>query len=549
MSENMGDMLAYLEHRYAENARENSALFKELRDEFDAAHHERRLLSCYLEIINQYCSICQESNLNNWNIEYRGFNFVERLRESITYCDKTSGSLKLMNALNKLAKEWDLELDTRHKNKQTNESNLAVQDKQQDRRHSHRFMLMKSDRPYCYSIMFNDKFHSDIKLICICVTDDISFMERLFFSLHEVGHYIGCRQREEVRSDLFVDLTVFAFLEELYHRCSHVFASDFILTNLPLSASNLSTISPRIALLAIKYRETLEGMANIFRDIIMQEYSKLSNVYDKFAWRFYLFDMAIIMQCALGTALPYIKEALEKVPTHTEITTHIVKAIEEIMRLGDGVFEYQWLEDVKTELSEPAADVFMVKVANMSARKYLEMTIQTGWHHYLETKGNPTDAYSFCRMMSSQPYRTRILALCTVLKARRRDFVFHGGWSNDYSRARKQAGLMLFAMYMEERKFEKLRIHVGKGEMYKSGEYSQQDIWNPQYPISCYAEGIANDELYKNIVGKQYSVSIINYLRMFKASGFRCFRLKDLLWSAAIHAKQLLKVSRSSSSE
>ena len=464
-----------VDKRYYGNAKslealcdDRKVLFSEINDmvtDLSEEHYE-----VLKPIINQYCEICESLAMNRWDLDDDQFSFVEKLREFVEWGKKDKSVFELVGVLNCFARKWDETVLNQHYPQKT---------------HKHVFFISRVQNSGNAAILFSQKQEPDDRLICIEIEVNTSKTNRLLISLHEMGHYIGCRDRK-IREKLFIKLTAFSLINEVYLRCSAYKLHRDDIFSFPPKYCDDSGYSYSIRKYSVDIRQELIDCFKEVYEIIQSSYSVKGS-------RLYLNSIEQNMRSIFDTQLnEKIKTVLEKCKELSGLGINIHDMLSEIYKNVPAL-----LSNISALLSEITADVFMIKVTKLSTASYIDNILNWVIDEWKRERGE-IDPEEYCGFIANDVMRCRLLAVGAVNQASRGTMLVNR-WDELMSTIRnrtvKKAALkMLNAMYIEYIRLEEERkdsqdysdMNIFTNEVM----WLRQDIWNPQHQLTRYTEDI-----------------------------------------------------------
>ena len=311
-------------------------------------------------------------NIKNW----RSFNLL-RLQYNI-YC---------------LAKKWDKQVnDDRIKKGQLPGKHMFFLTYW--REHDHRTFYVKT---------FNGYMPPDRRLVAI------SIPKRIYIDympiLHEMGHVIGCRRRDDRREPLF-KFVLLSILQEIFHECMSAY--DGITFGTPYEIPILDDYNT-MGFYESKWWQYGRGIIadlNIIYDKIVEvigqetdEKEDQISYADDFVSKKRTQIVCILENDVIWNDLKYanqLKTAYLAVKKHDSLP---------FLSVCDYVIDV---------FEEPVADCFMIKIGGLTLNRYLNMVFNEAWNTWKNARSMGSDE-SFLDYMSSDILRYRILSVCYAM--------------------------------------------------------------------------------------------------------------------------------------
>ena len=342
--------------------------------------------SYYMDIQQQVDEI-YHSCIDSHKIEERT-RLQEILRLSNLFCQVHPEYLELSMCVKSLVQEWDKDplfkkdqIKQRHSFVIVNRSAIA-----------HIYDL--SENRGIVSLLYDYERDLDDRIIVIVINDNLSIRKNLCGILHEVGHYIGCRQRSKDnqidRVQYFIELSLQTVLREVFfYACSQLLEQpirDYSVLNNP----SYSCEKQRIMLGII----TCLSDNDLYHWIYRQLADRVTQIRNECtAQPLYLHAYSKAIISAINTAFHDIftesgnelRDRLlvvaNKYSLHPDTTGPMMEALDHISHSEISAF----IENVGKLLEEVAADVFMVRALDMR-NHYLDRMLSSFDNQYANSK-------------------------------------------------------------------------------------------------------------------------------------------------------------------
>lgn len=503
------------------------------------AHLHVSMQSIIHKITMQYLIICEKQGFTQWDTTLRDFNFRRYIQDCIKFCATSSFARDLMVLVSTLADIWDQLLSQKlgHKNP------------------SHVFIIVENDAQYSYSTFFYDNDHPDTRLICIHLRKNTSPYDVLYIVLHEMGHYIGCRNRT-TRINLYKQLSLYGLMREVFYKCCESKLANYSTGTLSIKCNDNPNIRADHAEYPVHLRYALQSMFPTLLDILNKHYkvaeacSKAENPLNG-QYAKYLFYMKLNMNLAIRETISEVLANKWNPIVSDSLLPGILEGFSKVQTKNDGNSRFIFLDTCALQLSEPTADVFMTTITTTSFKKYLKHILRSAWYFWNEKKQENSNFTDFCQFVSDDIIRTRILAIAAVKKATYNDFSgFRFAFTDnvyDHSvqmvKDINDAANMLGEMYMEVNSQKKRQVQ----EELSSPELSDakhliginQNIWNPQIRISEYATEIALETFYADFLKALRINHLTHKINAFKSSNRFSYYIRKfftiIIWGIILH--------------
>lgn len=403
------------------------------------------------------------------------------------------------------------------------------------------------------ALLFDYKSDPDDRIIVIVIDDTLSIRQNLCGILHEVGHYIGCRQRSRSnqvdRVQYFIDLSLQTFLREVFfYACSQLLEQqirDYSVLNNPSYGSEKQRI-----MLGFITCLSDDGLYHwLYRQLADRVTKIRSECAGKPLYR-YAYSKAII--CAIDKAFHEIfaesraelcrrlSDAVNSYPLHPDTARLVMDALNHVSKIG--VVTY--IEYVGKLLEEVAADVFMVRALNMRSH-YLDYMLSS-----FDNLCAGTENVSVYSLLENTNERTRLSCLQAACMRRwpvpaclNRALAWRDKWFALRRSKEKTCQVRRKLISISEKQIETMRLtlpvnYVFDGSMKRdyilSGDWAEDcvptphdnrnrinhanrlRILNPGVTLGEYVYAIMNDPRYDQFFQKKENAAIVRRLRAFR---------------------------------
>lgn len=416
------------------------------------ARKKKKLLSAvYLPIRQEYESI-RESTPTQYDDQE--FQFAEYIKLSEYHAYHHPAWAYMNQQLNLLAQKWD---DTLYKNRVNKLNKLLAPYPPLHPRHS--FLLVPSKRAASASAVHYDKYMPpDHRLIAISIRD-ISY-QSLACIYHEMGHFIGFRNRQDRLFQYFIPILVDTILTLIFEMTCRSYIRET-----PVSSKDILTYSrysedkeynSDVRAYARQVIGILQAIRSDLQQCILDAYAAESE-------RFFheltksknseskQLGISVKMGFFASIRIPMVrciesvltssdnqqrwKQVAEKliasIPTtaikHNCSLTHAIQeqlcaSINTIASETKETFSLHslpsWYLECEQFMEEPAADVFMLKMTGASCKEYIDLVVRQ--------LQNVIGSYSVDRMriaINKPVIHQRVLSIAMALHAQHSDFI------------------------------------------------------------------------------------------------------------------------------
>lgn len=480
------------------------------------------------EVCLQYSLICAEDNNQEFVGEIRRFQFEGLLRNSPFKDGVVSAKtlLYFQKLIHQFAKTWD---------------QLVNKDTGRDGSHIY-FLTYITDYKDTKVIAkeFNRFGKTDRKLIAITIPENTRRINYLPF-LHEMGHFIGGRNREE-RKKILIDLTVLCFLRQVYNHCVAHFHG--VSPNTPIKAHN--GLNTTLDLQEDAFcTHIILNLKPIYEDLK----SNIQQISNRTRWKkqedgFSKDFVGWIVECLVknlarcGLWDAKIDEIKANGYHGKEYEVEILrKSGKEVLALFDAD-EVSSIACLIDSFEEPIADSFMVRVGGIGFRQYLSIILSQTWARWDKIKNEEGSKEEYKEYVAAEVSRIRILSICHAMEAKEKDICSILDRINVFTRKGRcnyAVRIMLREMNKKqndicdwedklndlERKIEHTVSEDERSLMQAEAisignELFKQDLLNPQRIISDYIKRkVISHSRYKKIEEPQLK-TLTDELRIYK---------------------------------
>lgn len=325
----------------------------------------------------------------------------EALRLSKIFCQWNPEYFELSLCIKSLVQRWDKDFKKKHL-KQRHSFAIANRSAL-----SHIYDLRENEG--ITALLYDYDSDSDNRIIVIAINANLSIGQNLCGILHEVGHYIGCRQRNKDnqidRIQYFIELSLQAFLREIFFgACSQLLNQPIrdysVLNNPAYSCEKQRIMLDIITCLSDNnlyhwiYQQLAERVTQIRNDnnnqLLCEYRRKIRDAINK-AFQG-IFD-------ELGEELRNRLIAVAKTyPLHPDTRGLMMKSLDHVSCSKN----WKFIDDAGKLLEEVAADVFMVRALDVR-NGYLDCMLSSFNDQYANSK-----ATNINKLLTSTMERTRL---------------------------------------------------------------------------------------------------------------------------------------------
>lgn len=467
--------------------------------------NKKRLLeTVYQPIEAEYNAIHATSSKPENNSDFPFANLIECSR---SFACRHPYLAYLNKQLNLLAREWDSTLWENRKVKGELSIPLLTP------RHS--FLLVPSKQSSSASAkLYNKTMPPDHRLVAISVPGVTRQLLACIY--HEMGHFIGYRNRQARLADYFIPILIDKILTLVYEMTCRRYSggvpvpSKHIVTYTRYSEDMEYNINVRTYA-----QQMIQCLQSIRKDIlscINKEYQELTDSFVSTAFASTVVEeqqLAISIKMGFfasihGLMIRVLVNVLSNVEnlqrweaivaktlsgqvsqSKTDIWQHITEAINSInTELAENIEAFSlplWYEECEQYLEEPAADIFMLKMIGFSCKEYIDLIIEQ-----LQNVIGSTSIERIERALNKPVIHQRVISVALALDAQSSDFV--DSESSPISRnnaeyqQRRAAQKRLLSMYQCARKLSELPEAVD-GDFFDPTPYLFKyvnDLWHDQ---------------------------------------------------------------------
>jgi len=462
--------------------------------------NKKKLATYLARVVAQYISICQSKNVD-WE-KYGCLSFSNEtetmpLLKIMEYGLEFYKSVLNQNmaiALSDLAVAWDKELEERH----------------QGIYPSHCVMLLPSDSQNCGTFMFDAEEDPDRRLIFIFVTNKGKYRDRVMICLHELGHYIGCRMRQE-RFGLFRLMCAMSFGDAVFRKAwAEILYVDE--KDIAPSITQNTSYSQELRLAILYSRKLLEKAVLKINSLLESKYSSVS-VRDHYIKtmcetisQVFTNNKQEMIDCIntddKKTNAMVSSEYIEILKNNAgkvieQLTIKHDMSIEKASTEGTTIMPCNFLERVCLLFAEIASDVFMIRITGIQIKaSYFKLIVGEAWKQWTIVNGFDREIPSeFGLFTLSDVFRLRLFAILDVIPSKKLSARRVNG-----NRQLYQVQNDLINVYKEQFRALNKRSSdcdvVLKFDCFQYDFMPEHDVWNPQCALSRYAETIYRDKLY-----------------------------------------------------
>lgn len=429
---------------------------------------KKLLETVYTPIQAEYQAIRNSSGSKNDS----QFTFSDYLRRSVAYAYRHPYFALLNKQLNSLSQKWDETLwQSRLTRAGTTFLPLCP---------NHSFLLVPEKKNSSASAtLYNKRMPPDHRVVAIRISD-IS-LQSLACIYHEMGHFIGFRNRQARLFHYFIPILVEKVLILIYEIACRSYISGTSVQSKSISSytrySDDTEYNLNVRTYANHVMSVLKTMYTDLLNCLDKTYGKESSQYvcnslssnqvyeEQFAKSIKMGFFASVH----GLMLPCLSDVLSQednrqrwkqismetvkdIPYDTlkDIWEQITKALNSIVtELDEAVEQYRfpvWYEECEQYLEETAADVFMLKMIRFSCKEYIDLIVQQ-----LQNVVGSYSVESINRAIDKPVIHQRVISIAMAIGAQESDFIDDEG-QNTYNNSedsvqRKVAKQRLWNMY------------------------------------------------------------------------------------------------------
>ena len=407
--------------------------------------------------------------------------------------------------MHKLSESWDKLASFRH------------DEMHSPRKHYFYFTYLRdTSRTYDNYIakIYNVYNHPDMRLIALAITEKLDRKD-YYPVLHEMGHYIGFRNRE-ARKDILKDLICYEIWGRVFQLCYNRYIGIDDNRELLLHFEKVSPVGQARK----QYCEVLFKCCYTLHKYLIQKLDPKQYENKDSDFRFFCKEFA-------SSFIPYVIDTLAQISYedpikneyHTELEfkvySDIRKAIADLIEHYYSKYQFQDISHTLDCLEEPTADCFMIAMYNMGLQQYLDRVLGESYEFWFgNTKKDKRTKESFCSFISMPEHRIRILSICLAMGAQPSDIAKKTIPITKRSQYIYRARILLAIMYMHmlEMDFNNIKgIYSDINDEYERKNLLRfsQYIINPQPLISAYIFNLMQEyQKYFNLPYPKQSILI-----------------------------------------
>lgn len=333
---------------------------------------------------------------------------LDTVMQHLSYAEKDP-FYKTMNVfLNQIAIEFD---------KKTNEERKihAKLSNSPYMKAKHVFLACRKDKRNSagnpiVAVLYSIDQPPDDRLIQIYIDKDANWSNLMLIALHELGHFLGPRHRDERYQKFLCELVINAFIYQVFHEACCSYCGWSSTKNYAFGKPFFS--HPEINTFAIAAQQVLEEVRRetlwVFCDMCehcVRDQNTLGNGYREVTShqeRDILATTQGYIQSIRSLLLLNINEIVHDIPKFisgildpamitTKIDPHsieysiirkyveqgLVKTVDDLQESIHSGNSPEWFSACMQMLEEPVADMFMLKVADTSTRQYVNQKLRT----------------------------------------------------------------------------------------------------------------------------------------------------------------------------
>ncbi len=540
--------------------RKNQIEFWEKLESFSKTHWKallkssseaERIRKFLARVIAQVILIYTNEEVSNWATYYCFgksdiFTVLQYCKSS--FSNRATKEIALQ--LNDLSVYWDKELKDRHPNQVRRSHVFVLLD-----RHYYRSPRDTVPRNDGISLMLNeypsstttpDKFPQNY-LVFIFIDKAASPRRKLLIALHEVGHYIGCRQRN-LRWMLYAHLSVMSLFSFMYRYicCYGIIHIKWGYFKPQAHDDTIYTFETRELLQSLQrfFESQYTYFYNTVFEMLNAAVADISSSSHYEYQKFIHAKVLDIMSSKRSDFLSSLKHFSLSLPPEKSavwqpmIITSLELAFDAAVISHPNSFEKDktdphrglvcpddatsrfpdFLSNADELLAEITADIFMIKVGGIhEAKDYLELIFpeffkcQNTFHLPRRYDAKTLFSEIYCK----PPYRYRILSVLNILivlpkdNPSKRANLFPKNLHLPCRLKRNREFLSHYEKMWRSYCFSEhsLNRSAPTSDLLNSAEnrlcfnytFNSLDIWNHQHLLSCYTQAIYNDVLYRKL--------------------------------------------------
>ncbi len=299
--------------------------------------------------------------------------------------------------LNELAKKFDEHTNELRKKEAADKKTYYLEAR-------HTFIAIRKDKKGANPVtahMYFAELPPDKRIIRIEIDKHLHWVSTpLISTLHEMGHFLGPRHRENRYTLYLPKLVINAFFEQIYQRTCCAFTGmdvdygvyNFIGPLFPTDVRNFSNQVISVLNNAQKgvYRhfrymcaqsdksiQTESGKAEIASDLAKKKNVELSKKYLAKARSIMLANLQQLTKDPDKFFQVFIKPEIDKLPNRDKNPEELLK--ESLAKVAENLHKDLkadqipgWYKTCENELEEPVADIFLLKASGISFKKYVK---------------------------------------------------------------------------------------------------------------------------------------------------------------------------------
>lgn len=327
--------------------------------------------------------------------------------------------------------------------------------------------------------------------------------------LHEMGHYIGFRNREKRKTPL-QDLICYSIFGKIYQICNNLYDSISYNEKPRLVFDQSAPIGKQRrlyceGLFTCCYYIYLELNEYIKKEVQIR--IKCEDEKDKYVRECFAKEYAKILLPIIDGFLANtekISQILNVYNYSEDVIINIHKAI--ILLLKEHSYNnYSEVAMTLNSIEEPTADCFMIATFGMELKDYLKLILDNSYDFWEKNQDEEKTPENFCKFMSAPDHRIRLIAICTAMlgtdKNKTIESLYSKHLKNQFfwkkAACIKAACKMLTEMNKNSEKTDEeyAQLDIFESDKDKKIEIIKfaQNILNPQKIISEYISGVLTE--------------------------------------------------------
>lgn len=442
----------------------------------------------------------------HYNREDSCFDFDSQLKESEEYAKNSPKFTYMTIKLNQLAGIWDTVLAKSRKQNKGTEDIVKP---------SHKFIFIPSThkrRNKPEASLYCKNLPPDNRLISIRIA--ASKNRSLLCILHEMGHFIGWRKRNDRLNQYMISMMAEAICLQVY---------EYACRELTGITSDDQT---RIGCIYHVEQHYTSDIRNDSSEIIIALRKSLKDVEHGLQKRFNQFKAIYIDESRRGDGIEIdeakgvegaffssiqaiMLEAIYDMTADESFIEHIAEAIpnkerkknEKLksclrsaftkLRADVTMKKPLWFDEFEKRLEEPAADIFMIKMSGISIKQYIKLITIQLQELFAEIDYSEDQLYATLAL----PVNTvRFISVCMACNANEKDFRCSTDW-------------FFKLLPFHTKALERIRLRKQLYEMYKSGVELRKspddlDFFDPTHHVVEYVSKLYDDDRYNEAKGE-----------------------------------------------